>query len=78
LTALAKLTGLPPFEIAGCYLGLLPQALRPRLDPRTAAGYLFSFGDPKPAMDMVLEGYALFELFLSAPHGSTRVEETAP
>jgi FMN phosphatase YigB (HAD superfamily) len=70
-TALAELTGLPPFEIAGCYLGLLPQALRPRLDPRTAAGYLFSFGDPKPAMDMVLEGYALFELFFSAPHGST-------
>ena len=70
-TALAKLTGLPPADIAGSYLGLLPQALRPGLEPHTASGYLFSFGHPRPIMNKVLEGYALFELFLSAPHGST-------
>jgi FMN phosphatase YigB (HAD superfamily) len=68
--ALSTLTGVPGGDIAGCYIGLWPQALTPGFDPRTAAGYLFSFGHPKPMLDIVLEGYALLELFLSAPHGA--------
>jgi FMN phosphatase YigB (HAD superfamily) len=68
--ALARLTGIPPADIAGSYLGLLPDALSPGLDPCSAAGYLFAFGDPRPLMETVLEGYVLLELFLSAPHGT--------
>jgi hypothetical protein len=68
--ALARLTGRPPAEIAGCYLGLLPAALRPEITPANAACYLFGFGHPAPRMAMVMDGYALPEMFFSAPHGS--------
>jgi len=69
--ALVGLTRLPATDVIGCYLGLLPEACAPGLDLRTAAGYLFSFGHPKPVMDKVLEGYALCEFFLSAPECAT-------
>lgn len=69
-SGLAKLSGIPDADIIGCYLGLLPRALRPGFDPRNASGYLFSFGHPRSTMEMVLEGYILLELFFSAPHGS--------
>lgn len=68
--ALAQLADLPASAIAGCYLGLWADALRPALNPATAAGYLFAFGHPSKASDMVADGYVLPELFLSAPHGS--------
>lgn len=68
--ALAQLTGLPAAAIAGCYLGLWADALGPGLNPATATGYLFTFGHPSQATDMVADGYVLPELFLSAPHGS--------
>jgi FMN phosphatase YigB (HAD superfamily) len=68
--ALVTLTGAPPTEVFGSYLGLFPDALTGGLGLDTAAGYLFSFGYPKWITDVVLQGYILFELFLSAPHGS--------
>jgi len=68
--ALQKLTGLPRLDMFGCYVGLRPEALGAALNPDTATGYLFSFGHPKSVMDTVFEGYILFELFFSAPHGS--------
>jgi FMN phosphatase YigB (HAD superfamily) len=68
---LVSLTGLPATDVIGCYLGLLPEALAPGFDIRTTAAYLFSFGQPKPVMDKVFEGYALCEFFLSAPHTAT-------
>ncbi len=67
---LARLSGLAAEDLFGCYLGLFPEALRPGLDPRTASGYLFSFGHPKPFCDLVRDGPVLLELFFSAPHGS--------
>ena len=67
---LARLAGLAEPDLFGCYLGLLPDAMRPEVSPRNAAGYLFAFGHPRPLMDIVLDGYILFELFFSAPHGS--------
>ena len=67
---LARLAGLAESDLFGCYLGLLPEAMRPDVSPRNAAGYLFAFGHPRPLMDIVLDGYILFELFFSAPHGS--------
>jgi FMN phosphatase YigB (HAD superfamily) len=70
--ALARLTGLPAEDIAGCYLGLKPEALRPGITPDTTAAYLFGFGHPAHAMEAVMDGYALLELFFSAPHGSVR------
>lgn len=54
----------------GCYLGLLPEALRPGITPVTTHCTLFSFGHPAPLMARVMDGYALPELFFSAPHGS--------
>jgi FMN phosphatase YigB (HAD superfamily) len=68
--ALGELAGLPAADVAGAYIGLWPQALRPELDPRQAAGYLFAFGHPRPLMDKVREGYILLELLFSAPHGT--------
>ncbi len=68
--ALGKVAGLPAQDVAGCYIGLWPQALRPGLAPDQAAGYLFAFGHPRPLMDTVREGYILLELLFSAPHGS--------
>jgi len=44
--ALSRLTGLPATDIAGCYLGLLPQAMSAELNLDKARGYLFSFGIP--------------------------------
>ncbi len=67
---LARLACLPPGDIFGCYLGLMPEALTPDLDPRNASGYLFAFGHPAPLCAQVREGPILFELFFSAPHGS--------
>jgi hypothetical protein len=67
-TGLARLAGIPENDIIGCYLGLLPAALRPGFGPANAVGYLFAFGYPKSVMDAVLDGYVLLELFLSAPH----------
>ncbi len=67
---LARLTGLPRGDLYGCYLGLLPEALAPDLDMRTASGYLFTFGHPAPRCALAREGLLLFELFFSAPHGS--------
>ncbi len=67
---LARLAGLAEPDLFGCYLGLLPEAMRPDVSPRNASGYLFAFGHPRPLMDIVLDGYILFELFFSAPHGS--------
>ncbi|HEX5326490.1 MAG TPA: hypothetical protein VFW75_07455, partial [Acetobacteraceae bacterium] len=69
--ALVRLTGLPHSDLAGAYLGLWPEALGPGFDLSNAAGYLFAFGHPKPALDMVRDGYVLLELFLSAPHAPT-------
>ena len=68
---LARLAGLSRSDLAGCYLGLLPQALSPDLDTGNAAGYLFAFGFPRPMLEVALDGFAIFELFLSAPHGPT-------
>jgi len=68
--ALAALTGLPADDIIGCYMGLFADALRPDLHPGNAAGYLFTFGHPRPRYDLAREGYALFELFCSAPHAT--------
>jgi FMN phosphatase YigB (HAD superfamily) len=65
--ALDKLTGA---EIAGCYLGLWPNALGPDINPRTASGYLFAFGHPKRWHDVVREGFILLEMVFSAPHGT--------
>ncbi|MEJ0015235.1 MAG: HAD hydrolase-like protein [Acetobacteraceae bacterium] len=76
--ALSLLTGIPSDDVVGCYLGLLPEALRPGLGPRNAAGYLFSFGDPRWLMEVVLEGYILLELFFSAPHGSVLDYASSP
>lgn len=67
---LARLAGLAAADLFGCYLGLFPEALHRGLDPRTASGYLFGFGHPKPLCDLVREGPVLLELFFSAPHGS--------
>jgi FMN phosphatase YigB (HAD superfamily) len=67
--ALTRLSGAPPEHVVGCYLGLWPEALSPALGLHNAAGYLFSFGHPKPALDIVRQGYILLELFFSAPHG---------
>jgi hypothetical protein len=68
--ALAKLTGLPADDVIGCYMGLFADALRPELHPGNTAGYLFTFGHPKPRFDLAREGYALFELFCSAPQAT--------
>jgi hypothetical protein len=68
--ALASLTGLPPDDLVGCYIGLLAEALAPDFNPRNAAGYLFGFGHPRHRSEMVQDGYVLLELFLSAPVGS--------
>ncbi len=57
-------------DLLGCYLGLLPEALRPGITPATTHCTLFRFGDPSPLMARVMDGYALPELFFSAPHGS--------
>ncbi len=57
-------------EVFGCYLGLLPEALRPGITPATTHCALFSFGHPAPLMDRVMDGYALPELLFSAPQGS--------
>lgn len=65
--ALANLTRLPVGDIQGCYLGLFADALDAILNPETARGFLFSFGHPRANFDLVREGYALFELFFSAP-----------
>ena len=67
--ALATLVGATPTDIFGAYLGLWPEALCAGLNPHNAAGYLFSFGHPKPLLDIVHQGYVLFELYFSAPHG---------
>lgn len=67
---LARLAGLADEDLFGCYLGLFPAALRRGLTPRTASGYLFSFGHPEPLCDLIREGPVLLELFFSAPHGS--------
>lgn len=67
--ALARLTGAAPTDIFGAYLGLWPDALCAELGPFNAAGYLFSFGHPKANADLVRQGYILFELYFSAPHG---------
>ena len=66
-TSLAELTGRP---VAGCYLGLWAEALRPALSPSNAAGYLFAFGHPAPRAAIVREGYILLEMLFSAPHGT--------
>jgi len=68
--ALAALTGLPADDIIGCYMGLFADALRPELHPGNAAGYLFTFGHPRQRYDLAREGYALFELFCSAPQAT--------
>jgi len=68
--ALAALTGLPAEDLVGCYMGLFADALRPELHPGNASGYLFTFGYPKPRFELAREGYALFELFCSAPQAS--------
>jgi FMN phosphatase YigB (HAD superfamily) len=68
--ALGKLAGIEAADIAGCYLGLWPAALRPGLDPSTASGYLFTFGHPKRLHDIVREGFILLEMVFSAPHGT--------
>ncbi|HVC59471.1 MAG TPA: hypothetical protein VND19_03770 [Acetobacteraceae bacterium] len=68
--ALTTLSGAAPAEIFGCYAGLWPEAMAGGLGLDTAAGYLFSFGHPNWIADTVRQGYILFELFLSAPHGS--------
>ena len=60
--ALATLVGATPTDIFGAYLGLWPEALCAGLNPHNAAGYLFSFGHPKPLLDIVHQGYVLFEL----------------
>lgn len=57
-------------DLIGCYLGLLPAALRPCITPANTHCALFSFGHPAPIMAQVMDGYALPELFFSAPHGS--------
>ncbi|MDO9710921.1 HAD family hydrolase [Paracraurococcus lichenis] len=75
--ALQMSGGLRPDEVFGCYVGLWPNALRERLNPGNAAGYLFAFGHPRSAMDVVADGYAVPELFFSAPHGSTIQYEMA-
>ncbi len=75
---LAGFAGIPADDLFGCYLGLFPEALRPGFTPRHASGYLFSFGHPKALCDLVREGYILFELFFSAPHGSVARHETGP
>ena len=68
--ALVTLTGAAAADVFGSYLGLFPDALTGSLGLDNAAGYLFSFGYPKWITDIVLQGYILFELFFSAPHGS--------
>jgi hypothetical protein len=68
--ALTRLSGAPPTDIFGCYVGLWPDAMSESFGLDTAAGYLFSFGHPKWIADIVRQGYILFELFFSAPHGS--------
>lgn len=68
--ALARLTGLPSGDIRGAYVGLLPQHLRPAVNPANASGYLFGFGHPRPLLELVLEGYILFELFFSSPEAT--------
>ena len=77
-SALARLTGRDPATVAGCYLGLLPAALRPGITPDTTACYLFGFGHPAPVMDMVMDGYALLEMFFSAPSTSVLHYEAGP
>ena len=69
-TALADLCDLAPGDVAGAYLGLWADALRPGLTPAVARGYLFGFGHPAALAERVREGYILFELVFSAPHGS--------
>ncbi|MCX7380079.1 MAG: HAD hydrolase-like protein [Alphaproteobacteria bacterium] len=64
------LAALAEGDLQGCYLGLLPEALRPGITPATTRCALFSFGHPVPLMGRVMDGYALPELFFSAPHGS--------
>lgn len=68
--ALTALSDVPATDIFGCYVGLWPDAMTGSFGVDTAAGYLFSFGHPKWAADIVRQGYILFELFFSAPHGS--------
>jgi FMN phosphatase YigB (HAD superfamily) len=69
--ALARLTGLPAQDVAGCYLGLWPEAMAPgSITPATTASYLFEFGHPAARTRAARDGYGLFELFFSAPHGS--------
>lgn len=68
--ALTKLSDAPRDDIFGCYVGLWADAMRDGLGLGNAAGYLFSFGHPKQFADIVRQGYILFELFFSAPHGS--------
>ena len=67
--ALARITGA---AIHGCYLGLLPDALRPGITLATTASYLFGFGHPAPVMEQILDGYVVLEVFFSAPHGSVQ------
>ena len=68
--SLGRLAKLPPDDVFGCYLGLLPDALRAAINPATTASYLFAFGHPLPVMQDVWDGYILMELFFSAPHSS--------
>jgi FMN phosphatase YigB (HAD superfamily) len=68
--SLARLTGLPASDIRGAYVGLFPQHLRPAVNPANATGYLFNFGHPRPLLELVLEGYVLFELFFSSPEAT--------
>ena len=68
--ALGRLGGVAAGEMLGCYLGLLPDALRPELGPGNTRCALFGFGDPAGVMGMVMDGYVLPELFFSAPHGT--------
>jgi len=67
---LARLCGIPEEHLVGCYVGLWADALRPEINVRNAAGYLFSHGHPQARADCVREAYILLELVFSAPHGT--------
>ena len=67
---LARLSRLSEGELYGCYVGLWAEALRPELNVRNTAGYLFHFGHPLAMAACVREAYVLLELIFSAPHGT--------
>lgn len=68
---LTRLARLPPSDVVGIYLGLLPSALEPNLNPSNTVSLINGFGHPPPTYDIIRHGYGPLEMLFAAPHGTT-------